>query len=148
MGELLKQLRKDNMMAMKEHDTVKKGVLDMVISAVALAEKEKGVELSKEDELTYVQRELKQTRDSLQQTPASRTDLIEETKKKIEILESYLPKQLSAEEIKEAIEKILSEKGLEPVKKSQGVVMKEMMAQYKGQVDGKLVNQVLGTLLH
>ena len=49
---------------------------------------------------------------------------------------------------KEAIEKILSEKGLEPVKKSQGVVMKEMMAQYKGQVDGKLVNQVLGTLLH
>ena len=148
MGELLKQLRKDNMMAMKEHDTVKKGVLVMVISAVALAEKEKGVELSKEDELTYVQRELKQTRDSLQQTPASRTDLIEETKKKIEILESYLPKQLSAEEIKEAIEKILSEKGLEPVKKSQGVVMKEMMAQYKGQVDGKLVNQVLGTLLH
>ena len=124
------------------------GVLGMVISAVALAEKEKGVELSKEDELTYVQRELKQTRDSLQQTPASRTDLIEETKKKIEILESYLPKQLSAEEIKEAIEKILSEKGLEPVKKSQGVVMKEMMAQYKGQVDGKLVNQVLGTLLH
>lgn len=148
MGELLKQLRKDNMMAMKEHDTVKKGVHGMVISAVALAEKEKGVELSKEDELTYVQRELKQTRDSLQQTPASRTDLIEETKKKIEILESYLPKQLSAEEIKEAIEKILSEKGLEPVKKSQGVVMKEMMAQYKGQVDGKLVNQVLGTLLH
>ena len=136
------------MMPMKEHDTVKKGVLGMVISAVALAEKEKGVELSKEDELTYVQRELKQTRDSLQQTPASRTDLIEETKKKIEILESYLPKQLSAEEIKEAIEKILSEKGLEPVKKSQGVVMKEMMAQYKGQVDGKLVNQVLGTLLH
>lgn len=123
-------------------------VLGMVISAVALAEKEKGVELSKEDELTYVQRELKQTRDSLQQTPASRTDLIEETKKKIEILESYLPKQLSAEEIKEVIEKILSEKGLEPVKKSQGVVMKEMMAQYKGQVDGKLVNQVLGTLLH
>ena len=127
---------------------MKKGVLGMVISAIALAEKEKGVELSKEDELTYVQRELKQTRDSLQQTPASRTDLIEETKKKIEILESYLPKQLSAEEIKEAIEKILSEKGLEPVKKSQGVVMKEMMAQYKGQVDGKLVNQVLGTLLH
>ena len=148
MGDLLKQLRKDNMMAMKEQDTVKKGVLGMVISAVALAEKEKGVELSKEDELTYVQRELKQTRDSLQQTPASRTDLIEETKKKIAILESYLPKQLSAEEIKEAIEKILSEKGLEPVKKSQGVVMKEMMAQYKGQVDGKLVNQVLGTLLH
>ena len=148
MGELLIELRKANMQAMKDHDTVKKGVLSRVISSIALAEKEGAKTLTREEELTFIQKELKQTRESLTETPADRTDLIEETKKKIAILESYLPKQLSAEEIKEAIEKILSEKGLEPVKKSQGVVMKEMMAQYKGQVDGKLVNQVLGTLLH
>ncbi len=148
MGELLKQLRKDNMQAMKEHDTVKKAVLGMVISGIALGEKEKGVELSKADELTYVQRELKQTRDALEQTPSDRADLIEETKKKIEILESYLPKQLSEEEITEVIQKILSEKGLEPTKKAQGPIMKEIMANYKGQVDGKLVNKVLSTILH
>ncbi len=148
MGELLKQLRKDNMQAMKEHDTVKKAVLGMVISGIALGEKEKGVELSKADELTYVQRELKQTRDALEQTPSNRADLIEETKKKIEILESYLPKQLSEEEITEVIQKILSEKGLEPTKKAQGPIMKEIMANYKGQVDGKLVNKVLSTILH
>ncbi len=147
MGELLKQLRKDNMQAMKEHDTVKKAVLGMVISGIALGEKEKGVELSKADELTYVQRELKQTRDALEQTPSDRADLIEETKKKIEILESYLPKQLSEEEITEVIQKILSEKGLEPTKKAQGPIMKEIMANYKGQVDGKLVNKVLSTIL-
>lgn len=148
MGELLKKLRKDNMQAMKEHDTVKKAVLGMVISGIALGEKEKGVELSKADELTYVQRELKQTRDALEQTPSDRADLIEETKKKIEILESYLPKQLSEEEITEVIQKILSEKGLEPTKKAQGPIMKEIMANYKGQVDGKLVNKVLSTILH
>lgn len=147
MGELLKQLRKDNMQAMKDHDTVKKAVLGMVISGIALGEKEKGEELSKADELTYVQRELKQTKDALAQTPENRTDLIEETKKKIEILESYLPKQLSADEIKEAVEKIISEKGLDTSRKSQGPIMKEIMSQYKGQVDGKLVNQVLGTIL-
>lgn len=148
MGELLKQLRKDNMQAMKDKDTVKKAVLGMVISGIALGEKEKGEELSKEDELVYVQRELKQTKDALEQTPESRQDLVDENKKKIEILESYLPKQLSADEIKEIVEKIIADKGLDTTRKSQGPIMKEIMSQYKGQVDGKLVNQVLGTILH
>ena len=148
MGELLIQLRKDNMQAMKDHDTLKKGVYSLLISAIALAEKESGKALSKEEELTYVQRELKQTKDSLSQTPADRTEIIEETKKKIALIESYLPKQMSEEEIKTAIEAIMSEKGLAPEKKSQGPIMKEIMAKYKGQTDGKTVNKVLGSLLH
>ena len=147
MGELLTQLRKNNMQAMKEHDTLKKGVLSLVISSIALAEKESGNVLSKEDELGYVQKELKQTRETLAETPTERTDLIEETKTKIAILESYLPKQLTEDEIKTVIENILTEKGLEPIKKSQGVVMKEIMAKYKGQTDGKTVNKVLSTIL-
>ena len=147
MGELLIELIKANMQAMKDHDTVKKGVLSLVISSIALAEKEDGKTLTREEELTFIQKELKQTRESLTETPADRTDLIEETKKKIEILESYLPRQLTEEEIKTAIESILTEKGLEPVKKSQGVVMKEIMAKYKGQTDGKTVNKVLSTIL-
>lgn len=147
MGELLIELRKANMQAMKDHDTVKKGVLSLVISSIALAEKEDGKTLTREEELTFIQKELKQTRESLTETPTDRTDLIEETKKKIEILESYLPRQLTEEEIKTAIESILTEKGLEPVKKSQGVVMKEIMAKYKGQTDGKTVNKVLSTIL-
>lgn len=147
MGELLIELRKANMQAMKDHDTVKKGVLSLVISSIALAEKEDGKTLTREEELTFIQKELKQTRESLTETPADRIDLIEETKKKIEILESYLPRQLTEEEIKTAIESILTEKGLEPVKKSQGVVMKEIMAKYKGQTDGKTVNKVLSTIL-
>ena len=147
MGELLTQLRKDNMQAMKEKDNLKKGVLSLVISAIALAEKESKEVLSKEDELTYVQRELKQTRETLAETPEDRTDLLEETKKKIEILESYLPRQLSEEEIKQAIEAIIQEHNLPLEKKSQGIIMKEMMAKYKGQTDGKTVNKVLGTIL-
>lgn len=147
MGELLIQLRKENMQAMKDHDSLKKGVLSLLISAIALAEKEAGKTLEKEEELAYVQRELKQTRETLAETPASRQDLIDETNKKIELLESYLPRQLSDEEITAAIEGILKEKGLEPVKRSQGIVMKEMMAKFKGQTDGKTVNRILGTIL-
>ena len=94
-----------------------------------------------------MQKELKQTRETLAETPADRTDVLEETSQKIALLESYLPKQMTEEEIKAAIESILQEKGLEPVKKNQGPVMKEMMAKYKGQTDGKTVNKVLGTIL-
>lgn len=147
MGELLIQLRKDNMQAMKDHDSLKKGVYSLLISAIALAEKESGKALSKEEELTYVQRELKQTKDSLSQTPADRTEIIEETKKKIALIESYLPKQMGEEEIKVAVEAIMQEKGLAPEKKSQGPIMKEIMAKYKGQIDGKMVNQVLSGIL-
>ena len=147
MGELLIQLRKDNMQAMKDHDTLKKGVYSLLISAIALAEKESGKALSKEEELTYVQRELKQTKDSLSQTPADRTEIIEETKKKIALIESYLPKQMGEEEIKAAVEAIMQEKRLAPEKKSQGPIMKEIMAKYKGQIDGKMVNQVLSGIL-
>ena len=105
------------------HDSLKKGVLSLLISAIALAEKEAGKTLEKEEELAYVQRELKQTRETLAETPASRQDLIDETNQKIALLESYLPRQLSDEEITAAIEGILKEKGLEPVKRSQGIVM-------------------------
>lgn len=147
MGELLIQLRKDNIQAMKDHDALKKGVYSLLISAIALAEKESGKALSKEEELTYVQRELKQTKDSLAQTPADRTEIIDETKKKIHLIESYLPKQMGEEEIKAAVEAIMQEKALVPEKKSQGPIMKEIMAKYKGEVDGKMVNQVLSGIL-
>lgn len=148
MGKLLIKLRKDNMQAMKEKDNVKKGVLSLVIASIALAEKENNVTLDEADELTYVQKELKQVRDSLAQTPSNREDLIEQEKQKIAILESYLPKQMDEEQIKEAILKIIDENNLEKSKKSQGVIMKTMMADYKGLVDGKLVNKVLGEILN
>ncbi|MCI5774505.1 MAG: GatB/YqeY domain-containing protein [Erysipelotrichaceae bacterium] len=148
MGKLLLQLRKDNMQAMKEKDTVKKGVLSLVIAAIALAEKEQNVTLAEADELAYVQKELKQVKDSLAQTPSDRQELIAQEQRKIAILESYLPQQMSVEEIKAAILKIVDEQHLELNKKAQGVIMKSMLAQYKGQVDGKLVNQILGAMLN
>lgn len=144
---LLLTLRKDKMNALKEKDTVKNGVCSLLISAIALAEKEQNKELSEEEAAAYIQKELKQTKETLSLTPKDRTDLIEETKRKIEILESYLPKQMSQEEIKEAVEAILAEKNLEAIKKNQGILIKEMMAKYKGKTDGKTVSTVIQTIL-
>ena len=148
MGELLLQLRKDNMKAMKEHDSLTKGVLSLVIAAITLAEKEAGHTLEKNDELAYIQREMKQTNEAIDSIPEIREDLKEEAQKKLVLLSSYLPKQLSEEEIHQIIEQILQEKGLEPLKRNQGPVMREILDKYKGQTDGKTVNHILGTILH
>ena len=148
MGELLLQLRKDNMKAMKEHDTLTKGVLSLVISAIALAEKEAGHTLEKNDELAYIQREIKQTNETIESIPENREDLKEEAQKKLVLLSSYLPKQLTEKEIHQIIEGILQEKGLEPLKRNQGPVMREILDKYKGQTDGKTVNRILSTILH
>ena len=148
MGELLLQLRKDNMKAMKEHDTLTKAGLTLVISAIALAEKEVGHTLEKNDELAYIQREIKQTNETIESIPENREDLKEEAQKKLKLLSSYLPKQLTEEEIHQIIEGILQEKGLEPLKRNQGPVMREILDKYKGQTDGKTVNRILGTILH
>ncbi len=148
MGELLKQIRHDNMQAMKEKDEVRKGVCSLLISAIALAEKESGKVLEKDEELVFVQKELKQTKEELESIPDSRPELKEKAQQKIAIIESYLPKQMSDDEIRDALEKIIAEKGLDHTKKSQGQVMKAMMAEYKGKTDGRTVARVLGTLLH
>lgn len=143
----LEVLRRDKMTALKEKDTLKNGVCTLLISAIALAEKEQKKELSDEEAITYIQRELKQTKESLSLTPINREDLIEEYQKKIAILESYLPQQMSEEELDNAIHALLEEQGLEAIKKNQGIVMKEMMARYKGKTDGKAISTVAAKIL-
>ena len=143
----LDTLRKDKMEALKSKDTVKNGVCSLLISAIALKEKEGHAKLSDDEAMSYVQKELKQTKEALSLTPADRMDLIEETKRKIEILEAYLPKQMSADELQAAILEILEEKQLERSNKSKGILIKETLARYPGKTDGKAVNQALAQLL-
>lgn len=144
---LLTTLRKDKMQALKEKDSLKNGICSLLLSAIALAEKEKGSELSDEEAIAFVQRELKQTKDTLAQTPTDRSDLIEETKKKITIIESYLPEQMSEEEIELAIKQIMEENNLEATAKSRGMIMKMILSKYAGKTDGKTVNTVVAKLL-
>lgn len=144
---LLTTLRKDKMQALKEKDSLKNGICSLLLSAIALAEKEKGSELSDEEAIAFVQRELKQTKDTLAQTPTDRNDLIEETKKKITIIESYLPEQMSEEEIEVAIKQIMEENNLEATAKSRGMIMKMILSKYAGKTDGKTVNAVVTKML-
>lgn len=144
---ILEKLRKDKVQAMKDKDKLRIGVISLMMSSIALAEKERKKTLEDEEALEFIKRELKQTKDALEQTPTNREDLISETEKKIEIISSYLPEQMSVEELKKEVEKIIKELNLEKNPKNKGVLIKEIMGKFKSKTDGKTVSSVVDELL-
>ena len=89
-------------------------------------------------------KEIKQTKETLEMTPADRTEIVEECEKRLAVLEQYAPKMMSEEEIKSVIDATLSELGIDtPTAKDKGRIMKELMPKVKGKADGKLVNDLL-----
>lgn len=144
---LISQLRKEKLESYKNKDMVKNGVITLLLSALSLKEKEEKRELSDEETIQIIQRELKQTKETLHLTPADREDLIKETNYKIEILMSYLPQQLSFEAVREAVEAYLAKENIELSNKTRGQVMKAMLSQLSGQTDGQTLNKVLTELL-
>ncbi|QQK07881.1 GatB/YqeY domain-containing protein [Miniphocaeibacter halophilus] len=143
----LSELRKDKMKAMKEKDRDRVNVITLLMSSISLAEKENKKELTDEEALVFVQKELKQLKDTLEATPDNRQDIIDETKRRIDIIEGYLPKQMTEEELTEIILNIIDEKDLEKTKKNKGIIIKEVLGKYKGKTDGKTVNLVIDKIL-
>ncbi|MEB3430198.1 GatB/YqeY domain-containing protein [Citroniella saccharovorans] len=144
----LNDLRKDKMLAMKEKDRLKASVISNIMNGVLLMEKEAKREIQKDEGMKIVKSELKQAKDTLESLPSDHADLIEETKKRIEIIESYLPKQLSEDELKNIIEKIIEDNSLDKSPKSKGLIMKNLMAEHGASVDGKLANKVIDSLIN
>ncbi len=141
------QLRAEKMKALKEKDTVKNGVITMLLSGMTYMKKEVGRELTDDECLQVIQKELKQVRESLEMAKG-REDTVKELSQQIAILESYLPAQMSAEEVAEKVKNIIVELGVEMVSKNKGVIMKNVMAQLKGKADGKMIGQVVDDLLN
>ncbi|MFJ7973155.1 GatB/YqeY domain-containing protein [Psychrobacillus sp. NPDC096389] len=129
--------------AMKEKDVLAKGVLTLLKSALDSAEKEKGSSLSPEEEIAIVNREVKQTNQALEGAQnANRDDLIEKEEAKLVLLKSFLPKQLSEEEIVA----ILTEAGL--VKgMNMGDAMKIAKPLLTGKADGSTMSKVVKSLI-
>jgi len=129
--------------AMKEKDVVAKGVLTLLKSALDQAEKEKGSELSFEEEVAVIHRELKQTQQALEGAKqASREDLIEKENRKLEILQSFLPKQLSEEEIVKILEDAGITKGM-----NMGEAMKIAKPLLAGKADGATIAKMVKSLI-
>ena len=109
---------------------------------------DKREDLTTEEEDQIILKQIKQTKETLEMTPADRTDIIEECEYTIKVLEEYAPKMMSEDEITAVIKEVLSELAIEtPTAKDKGKIMKELMPRVKGKADGKVVNQVLASMM-
>ncbi|MFW6007686.1 MAG: GatB/YqeY domain-containing protein [archaeon] len=138
-----KKIKKDMFQAMKEKNTIKKGVLQLVLAGITNKEKELKKELSDSEILSIIQKEIKQTNDSIEMAiKANRKDLIEESEYKIDILNRYLPEQLTGDEISELVDTIIGDTGASSME-DMGIVMGNIMPKIKGKADGSLVNKIV-----
>ncbi len=141
-------IRGEMVKAMKAHDKQRKDVLSLLLSALKNAQIDKREDLTQEEEDQVILKQIKQTKETLELTPPDRTDIIEECQFAINVLEEYAPEMMGEEEIQAAIRSVLDKLGLaEPTQKDKGKIMKELMPQVKGKADGKLVNQILGSMM-
>lgn len=143
----LDTLRKDKMKAMKDKDKLTNAVVTSLMSAVSLAEKEKGEPLTEAEALAFVQKEIKQNEDTIESLPEDRVDNIGEAKDRIEILRAYLPAQLSEEDLVKEIEALIEDLGLEKSPKSLGKIIPRVLEKFPGQTDGKAVSEAAKKLL-
>lgn len=142
------EVRKAMVDAMKAKDKDTKDTLSMLLAALKNKAIDKREDLTEEEEVQVILKEIKQTKESLELTPADRTDLIEEAQKRIAVLEKFAPKMMDADEIKAVVAGVLADLGIDaPTAKDKGCIMKELMPKVKGKADGKLVNEVVGSLM-
>lgn len=133
---------------MKAKDKERKDSLSMLLSALKNKAIDKREDLTEAEENEVVLKEIKQTKETLEMTPADRTDIIEECSKRIAVYEEFAPKMLNEDEIKTVIDGVLKELEIEtPTGKDKGRIMKVLMPKVKGIADGKLVNQVLAGMM-
>lgn len=142
------EVRSAMVAAMKAGEKERKDSLSMLLSALKNKAIDKREDLTEQEENEVVLKEIKQTKETLELTPADRTDIIEECKKRITVYEEFAPHMMDEGEIKAVITEVLNSLGIDtPTGKDKGRIMKELMPKVKGVADGKLVNKILGSLM-
>ncbi|MCK0471573.1 GatB/YqeY domain-containing protein [Halalkalibacter sp. APA_J-10(15)] len=140
---LLEQLNQDMKTAMKNKEKDKLSVIRMVKSSLQNEQIKLGRELTDDDSLTVLNRELKQRKDSLHEfEKADREDLAVKLRAEISILEAYMPEQLSEDELSTIVKDTIAEVGASS-KADMGKVMGAIMPKVKGKADGGLVNRLV-----
>lgn len=140
---LLQQLTSDMVSAMKNRYKETLNVVRMLKAAVQNEQIELGHDLSANEEIAVMAREYKQRKESLEEfEKAGREELINQAKNELAIVEKYMPKQLSKDEVTKIVKEVIDELNASSMKNF-GQVMGSVMPKVQGQADGKLVNQVV-----
>ena len=143
------QLMADMKAAMKakEEGKLALNTIRMARAHIRQAEIDNGhADFNDDQVLAVLRKEVKQRKETLSEIESSgREDLVEQTKAEIDVLEKYLPAEMTPEAVEEAVKENVD--AMDPGQKNMGSVMKAVMAKLKGQADGKLINQIVRKLL-
>lgn len=144
---MLKQKLKDELkQAMLSKDELKTSVLRMLLSSINYYEINKGgagYEADEEDISTVIQKEVKQRKDSIEQfNNAKRQELANKEQKELEILQIYLPAQMSEEEIRNLVQEAIAQTKASSIQ-DMGKIMSVLMPKIKGKADGSLVSKIV-----
>lgn len=143
------QLMADMKAAMKtkEEGKLALNTIRMARAHIRQAEIDNGhADFNDDQVLAVLRKEVKQRKETLSEIEGSgREDLVEQTKAEIDVLEKYLPAEMTPEAVEAAVKEIVD--AMDPGQKNMSSVMKAVMAKLKGQADGKLINQIVRKLL-
>lgn len=147
---LYEKITKDYMQAVKSKDSFRAEVLSFLRSVIKYREidvREKGKELSDEDIIDVINKEIKKRKEAIDlYKQGDRLDLAEKEERELKILEEYLPEQLSEDELRNVLKRIIQEVDAKSIK-DLGKVMKSAMAELKGKADGALIRKIVEELL-
>ena len=144
---LTEKIRADLTESMKARDAERTSTLRMLQSAVKNEQINLKRELTDPEVLSVIQKAVKQRLDSIEQyEKANRPELAEKEKSEMALLRTYLPAELSDEELESGLREIVASTGAQS-KKDLGKVMKEATARYKGRADGKKIQEIVSRLL-
>lgn len=134
-------------MKAKEEGKLALNTIRMARAHIRQAEIDNGhADFNDDQVLAVLRKEVKQRKETLSEIEGSgREDLVEQTKAEIDVLEKYLPAEMTLEAVEAAVKEIVD--AMDPGQKNMGSVMKAVMAKLKGQADGKLINQIVRKLL-
>lgn len=134
------KLKSDSVQALKNHESVKVETLRFLISLIDKKELQLPVgKMGESDEVTVLRKELKNKEESKEMfLKAGRDDLVKQLSYEIDILKKYLPEEIGEDKVIEVVSRVIEEKGT-----NFGLVMKEVMSQLNGAVDGGVVAKVV-----
>ena len=144
---LVDEIQKDMYKAMKEKEKERINALRNIIGKLKYKYIDKGDKLTEQEEIKVIQSLAKQRRESIElYKQGGRNDLVETETKELSIIEKYLPKAMSEEEVRRLVRKTVKETGAESMS-DLGKVMPLVMKKGAGKVDGKIAQEILRELL-
>jgi uncharacterized protein YqeY len=144
---LIDRLQQDMKLALKSKDELRLSTVRLLLSSVSYAQIEKGGQLTDDEVLQVLSREAKKRKESIESAErAGRDDVAEREKAELQIINKYLPEQLSEAEVEAMAREVAAEVGAVDIK-DRGKVMGPLMQRIRGRADGKLASQVVERIL-